>query len=44
MNLKMEEEYVVERSLPTLVQPCCMSRLLQLCGRVSDFGSGSPGC
>ena len=29
MNLKREEEYVVERSLTTLVQPSCMSWLFR---------------
>ena len=43
MNLKMEEEYVVERSLSTLVQPRCMSQLLQGRNRVSDFGPGRLG-
>ena len=34
---------MVECSLSTLVQPCCMSRLLQRHGRVSDFGPGGLG-
>ena len=33
----MEGEYVVELSLSTLVWPCCTSRLLWRCGRVSGF-------
>ena len=39
----MEEEYVVECSLSTLVWPYCTSQLLQPGGRVSDFGSSGPG-
>ena len=35
--------YVVERSLSTLVQPRCMSQLLQRRGRVSYFGAGGLG-
>ena len=34
---------MVGRSLSTLVQPCCMSQLLQRHGRVSDFGPGGLG-
>ena len=35
-----DANYMVECSLSTLVQPRCMSRLLQQCGRVSGFGPG----
>ena len=34
---------MVKRCLSTLVQPRCMSQLLQRCGRVSDFGPGGLG-
>ena len=34
---------MVERSVATLVQFCCMSRFLQRRGRVSDFGLGGLG-
>ena len=40
---KLNCNCVVERSLSTLVHPLCMSLLLQLCGRVSNFRSCSPG-
>ena len=31
---------MVERSLSTRVQPCCMSQLLKRRGTISDFGAG----
>ena len=34
---------MVERSLSTFVQPCCMSQLLWRPGRVSDFGPNGLG-
>ena len=41
--LEFEKDSVVESSLLTLVQPSCMSWLLQRHGRWSDFGPGGLG-